>query len=63
MIGATHWYRIGSRSLAGEALKRIYQSERGEAVVLLVAIAPLFGMDAFLYGRTQTPSGTGRRDR
>ena len=28
--------------------------ERGEAVVLLVAIAPLFGMDAFLHGRTQT---------
>jgi Ca2+-transporting ATPase len=28
--------------------------ERSEAVVLLVAIAPLFGMDAFLHGRTQT---------
>ena len=28
--------------------------ERREAVVLPVAIAPLFGMDAFLHGRTQT---------
>ncbi|WP_448483126.1 hypothetical protein [Pseudoxanthomonas mexicana] len=27
--------------------------ERSEAVVLLVAIAPLFGIDAFLHGRTQ----------
>lgn len=27
--------------------------ERSEAVVLLVAIVPLFGMDAFLHGRTQ----------
>ena len=28
--------------------------ERSEAVALLVAIAPLFGIDAFLHGRTQT---------
>lgn len=28
--------------------------ERTEALVLLAAIAPLFGMDAFLHGRTQT---------
>ena len=27
--------------------------ERTEAIVLLVAIVPLFGMDAFLHGRTQ----------
>src|SRR5690606_28564888 len=27
--------------------------ERTEAIVLLVAILPLFGMDAFLHGRTQ----------
>lgn len=28
--------------------------ERTEAIVLLAAIVPLFGMDAFLHGRTQT---------
>ena len=41
------WFLIVSAALFAMV------GERTEAVVLLVAIVPLFGMDAFLHGRTQ----------